>query len=130
MKTLLKISVITTFLFSVSLSVLAETQIIYAGKLLSIPGEVPKTEQTIVIENDKIVKVHDGYADVKEFGENVGVIDLKNSFVMPGMMDMHVHLQFELGPKNDSENLKMSAELMGMRSIHFAMKTLMAGFMF
>jgi imidazolonepropionase-like amidohydrolase len=64
----------------------------------------------------------------KEFGEMSEVIDLKSSFVMPGMMDMHVHLQGELGPNNDSEDLKMSAELKSMRSIDFGMKTLMAGF--
>jgi imidazolonepropionase-like amidohydrolase len=43
-------------------------------------------------------------------------------------MDMHVHLQGELGPNNEKETLKMSSQLMQMRSIHFAMKTLMAGF--
>jgi imidazolonepropionase-like amidohydrolase len=47
---------------------------------------------------------------------------------MPGLMDMHVHLQFELGPKNDSETLKMSDQLVEMRSLMFAMRTLKAGF--
>jgi imidazolonepropionase-like amidohydrolase len=56
------------------------------------------------------------------------VIDLSDKFVLPGLMDMHVHLQGELGPKNDSDALKMSDQLMQMRSIYFAMNTLRAGF--
>ena len=47
---------------------------------------------------------------------------------MPGLMDMHVHLQGELGPKQDSDTLKMSDQLMQMRSQMFAMRTLLAGF--
>ena len=43
-------------------------------------------------------------------------------------MDMHVHLQGELGPENEKETLEMSSQLMQMRSIHFAMETLRAGF--
>ena len=128
MKTQLKTFLITALLFSTSLSVLADVQIIYAGKLLSVPGEAPEAEQTIVIENGKIIEVRAGYIEAEEFGKEVRIIDLRDSFVMPGLMDMHVHLQFELGPKIDSERLKMSAELMGMRSIDFAMKTLVAGF--
>jgi imidazolonepropionase-like amidohydrolase len=128
MKILRKTAAITVMMLGVSLPVLAETQIIYAGELLAVPGEPAKTEQTIVIRESKIVGVRDGYVDLEEFGEKARVIDLKSSFVMPGMMDMHVHLQGELGPENDSEDLKMSAELKSMQSIHFAMKTLIAGF--
>jgi imidazolonepropionase-like amidohydrolase len=43
-------------------------------------------------------------------------------------MDMHVHLQGQLGPDNDRDALKMSDQLMQMRSIHHAMNTLEAGF--
>jgi imidazolonepropionase-like amidohydrolase len=43
-------------------------------------------------------------------------------------MDMHVHLQGQLGPDNDRDALKMSDQLMQMRSIHYAMNTLEAGF--
>ncbi len=120
--------VFAIFNFGVSQTLLAETQIIYAGELLVIPGQAPKTQQTIVVTKDKISEVRDGYVDSGEFGENIRVIDLKNSFVMPGLMDMHVHLQGELGPERDREQLKMSAELVSMRSIHFGMKTIEAGF--
>jgi len=109
-------------------SAFADVTLIHAGELLAIPGERPLRNQTIVIEDNRIQDVRSGFSNAKDFGGNVTVIDLRNRFVLPGLMDMHVHLQGELGPKNDTENLKMSPQLMQMRSLHFAMKTLMAGF--
>ena len=88
-------------------SLFAQTKILHIGSLLAVPGNAAKTKQTVVIAEGVITQVLDGYQDPASFGESVEVIDLKDRFVMPGLMDMHVHLQFELGPKNDSENLKM-----------------------
>lgn len=102
----------------------ADVKIIHAGTLLSEPGQAPKKAQSIIITDGKITAVKAGYITQ----DGAKVVDLKDRFVMPGLMDMHVHLQGELGPKNDSEDLKMSAELRGMKSIHYGMKTLMAGF--
>ncbi len=107
---------------------LADTTIIHAGKLLAIPGEAARPEQTIVIEDDRIVEVQDGFTDPAGFAGEVTMIDLKDQFVLPGLTDVHVHLQSELGPKNDSENLKMSKQQIEMRSVMFAMRTLLAGF--
>lgn len=106
----------------------ADTRIIHAGTLLAVPGKASKTEQTIVIENDRIMEVRKGYAEPSEFEGEVSVIDLKDQFVLPGLMDMHVHLQFEMGPRNDRDQLKMSPQLVQMRSIMHAMRTLEAGF--
>ncbi|MCJ7590435.1 MAG: amidohydrolase family protein [Woeseiaceae bacterium] len=107
---------------------IAETTLIHAGQLLAVPGKAPAARQTIVVEDGRIIAVKNGYASAADFGGDVTVIDLSKQFVLPGLMDMHVHLQGELGPKNDSEALKMSDQLMQMRSIFFAMNTLRAGF--
>jgi imidazolonepropionase-like amidohydrolase len=125
---LIKVFLLVTLLAGLSMKSGAETIIIHAGELLTIPGEPTRKAQSIVIKDNKIVEVREGYVDEKDFGEGTALIDLKNSFVMPGLMDMHVHLQGQLGPKNDSEDLKMSAELMSMRTIHFGTRTLTAGF--
>ena len=69
-----------------------------------------------------------GYKDISQYPAGTEYIDLKAYFVMSGLMDMHVHLQGELGPRNDSEMLKQSDPLVGMKSAWHAKKTLMAGF--
>ena len=106
----------------------ADVTLIHAGELLAVPGERPQRNQTIVIENDLIVEVRSGFATADEFGTGTRVIDLSDHFVLPGLMDMHVHLQGQLGPRNDSDRLRMSSQLMQMRSAHYAMNTLLAGF--
>ena len=87
----------------------ADINVIYAGTLLTTPGESPLTQQTVVIKDGVITSITSGYqsAPVVDEHDNIEIIDLKNSFVMPGLMDMHGHLQGELGPNNDSEVVRM-----------------------
>jgi len=92
--------------------------------LLAVPGDAPATNMTIIVEDDRITGVQQGFVEV----EDATVIDLRDKFVLPGLMDMHVHLQGQLGPQNDRDALKMSDQLMQMRSIFYAMNTLRAGF--
>ncbi len=121
-------AIATSFLLALAAPIFADTTLIHAGELLAVPGKSPSARQTIVVEGDKIVAIRSGYLNADEFEGEVTVIDLSRQFVLPGLMDMHVHLQGELGPKNDSDALKMSDQLMQMRSLHFAMNTLLAGF--
>ncbi len=104
------------------------TTLIHAGELLAVPGQSPARNKTIVVENDRIVAVRDGFISADSVEGDATVIDLSDQFVLPGLMDMHVHLQGEMGPHRDRDALRMSDQLMQMRSIHYAMKTLKAGF--
>ena len=118
----------TLLLLGLGVPAAADTTLIHAGELLAVPGQSPASRQTIVIEDNEVVEVVSGFASAADYDGDVTVIDLSDKFVLPGLMDMHVHLQGELGPNNDSDALKMSDQLMQMRSIHFAMNTLRAGF--
>ncbi len=96
--------------------------LLHAGTLLAVPGKSPLTEQTIVIEGTRIKEIHPGYVS----GEDLMIpyaktIDLKDKFVMPGLMDMHVHLTLMKG-----KDLK--ADEMALEGVINAKKTLMAGF--
>jgi imidazolonepropionase-like amidohydrolase len=66
--------------------------IVHAGTLLPVPGQPPQERQSVVIINDRIDRVVSGYAtaDSLEF-DDAEVIDLRDHFVLPGLMDMHVH---------------------------------------
>ncbi len=122
MKKIISLSLFLSLVFSMNL--FAKQTLIYAGELLTVAGKKPLKNQSVLIENDKVLWVKPGFVDVKD----ADVINLKNSFVMAGLMDMHVHLSGELGPNNDSESLKMSDQLKSMRSVHYGMQTLLAGF--
>ncbi|QOL24743.1 amidohydrolase family protein [Thalassotalea sp. LPB0316] len=121
-------SILATLSLAVSSVVSAQTTVIHAGELLVTPGDKPLKAQTVVIKDGKISQVVSGYEKPSKYGKEVQLIDLKDRFVMPGLMDMHVHLQGELGPNNDSEALRMSGTDVAMRSTMFANKVLQAGF--
>lgn len=122
-------AMLTLFLFvTLSAAATAETTVIHAGQLLAVPGERPATNQTIVVRDGRVDRIVNGFAAPGSFGEDVTFVDLSDMFVLPGLMDMHVHLQGELGPHNDRDTLKMPPQLMQMQSAHFAMKTMLAGF--
>lgn len=56
------------------------------------------------------------------------VIDLKTKTVMPGLIDMHVHLESETNPKSYLEDFTLNDADIAFNSLHFAEVTLMAGF--
>lgn len=62
---------------------------IHAGQLLDRPGEAPRGNSTVVVRGDKVAEVRDGFAQ-PEAGARV--VDLRDKFVLPGLIDMHVHL--------------------------------------
>jgi len=67
--------------------------VIHAGALLAIPGQPPAGNSTLLIRGDRIERVESGFlspADLDEPG--AAVHDLSDRFVLPGLMDAHVHL--------------------------------------
>jgi imidazolonepropionase-like amidohydrolase len=104
---------------------IAETVFVQAGKLLADPatGKV-ETAKTVVIENGKVTRIVDGY--VAEPGGKV--VDLKDSFVLPGLIDSHVHLTGEQGPNSQLDEVTQSSADQAMVGAGYARKTLMAGF--
>src|SRR5271167_1385043 len=71
----------------------AKTKVIHAGFLLADPDIQPKSEQSILIEGERIKAVSDGFIDPPAAGE---VIDLRKQFLLPGLIDCHVHLTSQL----------------------------------
>jgi imidazolonepropionase-like amidohydrolase len=67
----------------------AKVKFIHAGTLLANPGETPRGASTIVVRDRKIAEIRDGFVAPEGGAE---LIDLKDRFVMPGLVDMHVHL--------------------------------------
>lgn len=101
------------------------TTFVQAGRVLIDPasGKV-ETEKTLVIQGGKVVRVADGF--VSEPGGRV--IDLKGSFVLPGLIDSHVHLTSESNPNQRLEEVTLSSADQAMLGARYARRTLMAGF--
>ena len=102
--------------------------LVLAGTLLAVPGATPSTMQTIIIDGGRIVRVDDGYADPTSFDRPVDVIDLSDKFVLPGLMDMHVHLLGQLGPTSRTDVLFETTSMSALKGARHARITLEAGF--
>lgn len=102
--------------------------LIHAGRLLDRPGRAPRGPSTVVVRDGRIVEVRDGFVDAAAF-PGATVVDQRERFVLPGLIDSHVHLVSDLGGQAGllsgiTENLPVHA----FRAADNARKTLMAGF--
>jgi imidazolonepropionase-like amidohydrolase len=79
----------------------------------------------VIITGNKIDDVQKGYTAALA-GDKI--IDLKNKTVMPGLIDMHVHIESETGPNNYLNEFTWNTADYAFQSVMFAERTLMAGF--
>ena len=80
---------------------------------------------TIVVVEDRISRILPGHPDPPN---SVDVIDLRNSTVLPGFIDCHVHLSGEFTPNSYINRFKWESADFAVRSTVYARKTLEAGF--
>ncbi len=106
-------------------TVLSQETLLHCGKLIDTENGKVLVEQTITVSGNKIVKVENGYASAKE-GQQV--IDLKSKTVMPGFIDMHVHIEGETNPKRYLETFTKNEADIAFTAAEIAERTLLAGF--
>lgn len=99
--------------------------LIHAGSLIDGRSDAPRKSVTVVVSGDRIAEVADGFLAGVE-GDTV--IDLRDSTVMPGLMDMHVHITSQQSPTSYSERFYLNPADYALRSTVYAKRTLMAGF--
>lgn len=99
---------------------------VQAGRLLADPGSGRvEQERTLVIADGKILEVRDGYHSAPDGGET---IDLRDSFVLPGLIDSHVHITSEGGPTSEVDAVKKTSADRALDGLMYAQRTLRAGF--
>lgn len=115
----------TIILFMLSSLAFGQKTYLHCGQLFdSKTGKLLK-EMTIVVEGNSILEVNKGYTSPESAATT---IDLKNKTVLPGLIDMHVHIEKEINPKAYVERFTMNKEAVALQSTVYAKRTLMAGF--
>jgi imidazolonepropionase-like amidohydrolase len=100
--------------------------VVHAGRLLDRPGRVPRGPSTLFIRSGRIERVENGHA-VPPAGARL--IDLSGRFVLPGLIDSHVHLESDAGGiASLVEEVSDSGPQTTLRTLRNARKTLEAGF--
>ena len=127
----LYVTVVFFCLISIPVAAAERLTIIHAGQLLAIPGQPVLVERSILVSDGEIVDVVPGYLKASEIDaadSEVRVLDLTDQFVLPGLIDLHVHITMEPRAK---EHLRVVTETdadLALTAAHHAKITLEAGF--
>lgn len=117
---------ITLSLTIFTVAVFSQNTYIHCGKLIDTQNGRVLTEKTIVVSGNTISSVQNGY--VNPTSTNDKVIDLKSKTVMPGWIDMHVHIEGDPGPTKYLEAFTINEADRAYNAQEIAHRTLMAGF--
>lgn len=118
--------VLTIFIALFTLSLFAQNTYIHCGKLIDTKKGKVYQNKTIIVSKDRIIEVKNGYVNSDD--PNDTIIDLSSATVMPGFIDMHVHIESEYDPKRFINEFTLNEADRAFNSLEFAQVTLMAGF--
>ncbi|PCJ97990.1 MAG: amidohydrolase [Flavobacteriaceae bacterium] len=110
-------------LFALVLS--AQDIYVQCGSIVDVESGKILSEKTIVVSGNKIKSIQNGFVSGSENDE---VIDLKNKTVLPGLIDLHVHIESESSPKVYMNRFVLNEADVAFNSTVYAKRTLMAGF--
>lgn len=111
-------------LFSISM-LSAQNIYLQCGKIIDTQSGKTLSEKTIVVSDNKIKSIQNGYVS----GSNSDkVIDLKSKTILPGLIDMHVHMESEFNPQVFIKRYTNNEADVAFESSVYAKSTLMAGF--
>jgi len=104
---------------------LGQKTVLHCGKLIDVKTNTILNNMSIVIEGKKIKSVQKGFISIEK-GDKL--IDLKNKTVMPGLIDMHVHLESETNPNAYLDRFTKNPGDVAYQALVHAKNNLMAGF--
>ncbi|WP_420479269.1 amidohydrolase family protein [Brevundimonas sp. FT23028] len=101
----------------------AGTTFVQVGRLLAEPSTgIVQRDKTLVIRGNQVVEIRDGFV-----GEG-RVVDLRDRFVLPGLIDSHVHLTGEQSASSRLDGVTRSNSDQAFVGARNALRTLNAGF--
>lgn len=117
---------LSLFAFFICFSINAQDTYLQCGKIIDTERGKVLNKKTIIVSSDKIVAIKNGYVSSENPLDKV--IDLKSNTVMPGLIDLHVHIESEFNPQKYMNAFTANDADIAFGSLKFAEITLMAGF--
>lgn len=99
--------------------------LIHAGRVIDGLTDNVAEGRTIVVDAGRITAIEPGF---RAPAEGDRVIDLRSGTVLPGLMDMHVHITSENSRTTELDRFKENAADIALDGVVYAQRTLLAGF--
>jgi len=112
-------------LLAASSPVTAQKKYLHCGHLLDLESGKMRAAATLVVAGNRIEAVLDGFAAA---GDADTVIDLRDRYVLPGLIDMHVHIESQSSPDSYIRRFTANEADIAYEAAVYAGRTLMAGF--
>jgi imidazolonepropionase-like amidohydrolase len=103
----------------------AQTTYIHAGHVIDGSSDKVSSSVTLIIEGDQITDIKNRYVKVPD---GARYVDLKDAYVMPGLIDMHVHLENQTSPDGYIKRFTLNDADVAFNAAQYAETTLLAGF--
>jgi len=103
----------------------AQDTYLHCGSIVNTQSGKIEFEKTIVVSKNKIKSIEKGYITGSD---NDVVIDLKEKIILPGFIDMHVHMESEYNGESYIKEFISNEADIALESTVYAKRTLMAGF--
>ncbi len=107
------------------ISIYSQETYLHCGNILEVTSGKTLSEKTIVVSGKHIKSIENGYVSGNKEDK---IIDLKSKTVLPGFIDMHVHIEGESSPTRYLERFTQNDVDVAFQSTVYAKRTLMAGF--
>ena len=99
---------------------------LHCGKILNVANGSESKNQTIVVSKNKITKILDGF--ISKATPSDTEIDLKSKYVLPGLIDLHVHVETAQHSHTYTSQYVDNEADVALESVQYAKTTLLAGF--
>lgn len=120
-----KLALCTLMVLSPLQFAVAQSTFIHAGALWDGTGSLIHGNATIVVNDGVIESISAGFAQP---GADDELIDLSDKTVLPGLIDLHVHIEGETSPSRTADRFTKNPADIAFDSAMYARRTLMAGF--
>lgn len=105
--------------------------VLHCGALLAVPGQAPLVKVSVIVKGNRIGEVRNGFVEAKTIERprdvKIETLDLREAFVMPGLIDAHVHISLEERPLNGRNDRTGDADV-AIRTLVVAEELMRAGF--
>lgn len=111
--------------FFLVISLNAQDTYLHCGKIMDVVSGKTLSAKTIIVSGNSIKSIMNGYVNGTQ---NDRIIDLKDKTILPGFIDLHVHIESESNPNSYADRFTDNEADIAFKATGYAKKTLLAGF--